>query len=319
MAKILITGGAGFIGSHITKKLLKRGDNVVCVDNFNDYYSPKIKEVNVEPFLENPSYKLYRTDIIDYEAMKTIFESEKIERVCHCAARAGVRPSIENPFIYEETNTRGTLNLLHLSKEFKIENFVLFSTSSVYGETKKIPFSEEDETNPIAPYAATKRAAEILGSVYHHVHGLNVNVIRPFNIYGPNGRPDMIPFKYTRLIDEGGEITQFGDGTMKRDHTYIDDFVEGTVSAIDKIFGFEIFNLGNSNPVELRYFIQIVEKELGKKAKRNKVAIPATELPITYADISKAQGMLGYNPKIRIEEGMKIFVDWYQKNKHLYR
>jgi len=312
--KILVTGGAGFIGSHVTKKLLERGDSVVCVDNFNDYYSPKIKETNVEPFLQNSNYKLYRKDIVDYDTMKNIFESEKIERVCHCAARAGVRASIENPFIYEETNVRGTLNLLHLAKEFKIENFVLFSTSSVYGETKKVPFSEEDEVNPIAPYAATKRAAEILGSVYHHVHGLNVNVIRPFNVYGPSGRPDMIPFKFTRLIDEEEEIIKFGDGKMKRDHTYIDDFVEGVISAIDKIFGYEIFNLGNSNPVELEYFIQVVEKELGKKAKINNLPTPATELPITYADISKAQRMLGYNPKTNIEEGMKKFVEWYKKN-----
>ena len=317
--KILVTGGAGFIGSHITKKLLKRGDSVVCIDNFNDYYSPDIKERNVEPFLQNPNYKLYRRDIADYEMMKNIFESEKIERVCHCAARAGVRASIENPFIYEETNVKGTLNLLHLSKEFKIENFVLFSTSSVYGETEHIPFSEKDEVNPIAPYSATKMATEILGKVYHHVHGLNVNVIRPFNIYGPSGRPDMIPFKFTRLIDEGGEITKFGDGTMKRDHTYIDDFVEGTVSAIDKIFGFEVFNLGNSNPVELNHFIEVVENLLRKKAKIKNVPTPPTELPITYADVSKAKEMLGYEPKVKIEEGMKRFIEWYQENKKLYK
>jgi UDP-glucuronate 4-epimerase len=284
------------------------------VDNFNDYYSPEIKETNVKPFAQNPDYKLYREDIVDYAALKNIFETEKIERICHCAARAGVRASIENPFIYEETNVRGTLNLLHLAKEFKIENFVLFSTSSVYGETKKVPFSEEDEVCPIAPYAATKRAAEILGSVYHHVHGLNVNVIRPFNVYGPSGRPDMIPFKFTQLIDEGKEIIKFGDGTMKRDHTYIDDFAIGVVSAIDKIFGYEIFNLGNSNPVELGYFIQIVEKELGKKAIINNVATPPTELPTTYADISKAQRMLGYDPKTKIEDGMKKFIQWYKES-----
>ena len=318
MTKILVTGGAGFIGSHTTKRLLERGDRVVCVDDFNDYYSPKIKELNIKPFLENPNYKLYRGNIADYDFLKDIFEKENIERVFHAAARAGVRASIEDPFIYEETNVKGTLNLLHLSKEFKIENLVLFSTSSVYGDTEKIPFSEKDEVHPLAPYSATKMAAEILGSVYHHVHGLNVNVVRPFNIYGPGGRPDMIPFKFTRLIDEGKEIIKFGDGSMKRDHTYIDDFVSGAVAALDKVFGFEVFNLGNSNPVELNSFIGIVENLLGKKAKINNIPAPPTELPITYADVSKAKEMLGYEPKVKVEEGMKRFVEWYQENKHLY-
>lgn len=316
--KILVTGGAGFIGSHITEKLLERGDSVICVDNFNDYYSPKIKELNVAPFLENPNYKLYRKDIVDYGAMKDIFEAEKIERICHCAARAGVRPSMENPFLYEEVNIRGTLNLLDLAKDYGIENFVLFSTSSVYGVSKKIPFSEADEVNPISPYAATKRATEIFAYAYNHMYKLNVNVIRPFNIYGPGGRPDMIPFKFTKIVDEGGEIQKFGDGKMKRDHTYIDDFTEGVVSAIDNIFGFEIFNLGNSNPVELGYYIEVVEKNLGKKANIKECDVPMTEVPITYADISKARKMLGYEPKTKIEEGMKKFIEWYGRNKQNY-
>jgi UDP-glucuronate 4-epimerase len=316
--RVLVTGGAGFIGSHATKKLLERGDEVVCVDEFNDYYSPKIKELNVLPFSDNPNYKLYRGDISDYEFLKNVFEKENIQRVFHAAARAGVRASIDDPFVYEETNVKGTLNLLHLSKEYKIENFVLFSTSSVYGETKKIPFSEENETCPMAPYSATKMAAEILGSVYHHVHGLNVNVVRPFNVYGPSGRPDMIPFKFTRLIDDGQEITKFGDGKMLRDHTYIDDFVAGAISALDHVFGFEVFNIGNSNPVELNYFISVVEGLLGKKAQIKNVPTPPTELPVTFADVSKAKRMLGYEPKVKIEEGMKNFVEWYKKNKHLW-
>lgn len=319
MAKILVTGGAGFIGSHITRKLLERGDSVVCVDEFNDYYPPEIKEKNVAPFLENPNYTLYRGTIVDYGFLKSIFEKEnekeKIQRVIHAAARAGVRPSMQDPFLYEEVNVRGTLNLLDLAKDFKIENFVLLSTSSVYGLSKKIPFCEGDETNPISPYAATKLATEIFAYAYNHMYDLNINVVRPFNIYGPSGRPDMIPFMFTQLIDEGRELVKFGDGTMKRDHTYIDDFADGVIAAMDKVFGFEIFNLGNSNPVELGYFIEVVEKNLGKKAIIKEMLVPATEVPITYADISKAKRMLGYDPKTKIEEGMKNFVEWYKERK----
>lgn len=316
--KILVTGGAGFIGSAVAKKLMDRGDEIVIIDNFNDYYSPKIKELNIKSLQGNPNFKLYRGDIADYKYLKELFESEGLERICHCAARAGVRPSMKNPFIYEETNVRGTLNLIDLAKDYKIENFVLFSTSSVYGITKKIPFREEDEVNPISPYSATKRATEILAYAYHHMYGLNFNIVRPFNIYGPGGRPDMAPFLFTRAIDEGKELIKYGDGTMKRDHTYIDDLVAGVISAIDKIFGYEIFNLGNSNPVELGYFIKVIEKSLGKKAVIKNMEVPPTEVPITYADISKAKRMLGYNPQTKIEDGMKKFVDWYRQNKKNY-
>jgi UDP-glucuronate 4-epimerase len=317
--KILVTGGAGFIGSNVTKKLLERGDQVVCVDEFNDYYSPKIKEGNVEPFLKDKNYKLYRGTIVDLDFLRNVFEIEKPQRVIHAAARAGVRPSIANPFIYEETNVRGTLNLLQLSAEHKIENFVLFSSSSVYGSTPKIPFLETDPVDhPISPYAATKKATELLGYTYHHVYGLNVNVVRPFTVYGPGGRPDMVPFMFTKLADEGGEIKRFGDGTMKRDYTFVDDLSDGVISACDKIFGYEIFNLGNSNPVELGHFIEIVEKCLGKKANVKEYPVPPTEVPITYADLTKSREMLGYDPKTKIEDGMKIFVEWYQENKHLY-
>lgn len=317
--KILVTGGAGFIGSHVTKKLLERGDQVVCVDEFNDYYSPKIKELNVAPFLENENYKLYRGTIVDFEFLKTVFEKEKPNRVIHLAARAGVRPSIENPFVYEETNVRGTLNLLELASKNNVENFVLTSSSSVYGSTPKIPFLESDPVDrPISPYAATKKATELLGHTYHHVYGLNVNVVRPFTVYGPSGRPDMVPFMFTKLVDEGGEVKRFGDGSMQRDFTFVGDLSDGVIAACDKIFGYEIFNLGNSNPVELGHFIEVVEKAVGKKANVKEYPVPATEVPITYADLSKSKEMLGYEPKVKIEEGMKIFADWYQQNKHLY-
>lgn len=317
--RILVTGGAGFIGSNVTKKLLERGDSVVCVDEFNDYYSPKIKELNVSQFEGNPGYKLYRGSITDYDFLKTIFEKEKIQRVFHAAARAGVRPSIENPFIYEETNVKGTLNLLHLAKEFAIENFVLTSSSSVYGNSAKVPFSEADPVdNPISPYAATKKATELLGYTYHHLYGLNVNVVRPFTVYGPGGRPDMFPFLCTKLIDEGSEVKRFGDGSTRRDYTFIDDIVVGVVSAIDKVLGYEIFNLGNSNTVELNYFIATVEKILGKKANIKEYPMQPGDVTITNADLTKSKKMLGYEPKVKIEEGMEKFIAWYKENKHLY-
>ncbi len=317
--KILVTGGAGFIGSHVTRKLLERGDNVVCVDNFNDYYSPKIKEGNVAQFADNSNYKLYRGDIADYALMKNIFETEKFDRIFHPAARANVRQSIQDPFIYEESNIKGTLVLLDLAKDFGIKNFVLVSSSSVYAKNKKVPFAESDAVDhPISPYAATKRSTELLAYTYHHVHGLNVNVVRPFNVYGPSGRPDMIPYMFTRLIDEGGEVKRFGDGSMKRDQTFIEDFVGGAIAALDKIFGYEIFNLGNSGPVELGHVIEVIEKILGKKANVKEYPVPATEVPITYADITKARKMLGYDPQTKFEDGMKIFINWYQLNKQNY-
>ncbi|MEI7621303.1 MAG: NAD-dependent epimerase/dehydratase family protein [Candidatus Moraniibacteriota bacterium] len=317
--KILVTGGAGFIGSNVTSKLLKRGDSVVCVDEFNDYYSPKIKERNVAPFLENPNYTLYRGTITDYEFLKQIFEKEKIQRVIHTAARAGVRPSIQDPFLYEDTNIKGTLNLLHLSKEFGIENFVLFSSSSVYGNSEKVPFCETDSVDhPISPYAATKKATELLGYTYHHLYGLNVNVVRPFTVYGPGGRPDMAPFLFTKWIDEGVELKRFGDGSTRRDYTFIDDIVDGTLAAVDKCLGYEIFNLGNSDTIDLNTFIATIEKILGKKAAVKQYPPFPGDVPITYADLTKSRAMLGYNPKVKIEEGMGRFIKWYLENKNLY-
>ncbi len=317
--KILVTGGAGFIGSHVTRKLLERGDSVICVDEFNDYYSPKIKELNVEAFLKNPNFSLHRGTITDYEFLKDVFEKEKIERVVHAAARAGVRPSIENPFIYEDTNVKGTLNLLHLAKEFSIENFVLFSSSSVYGNAPKVPFAETDPVdNPISPYAATKKATELLGYTYHHLYGLNVNVVRPFTVYGPGGRPDMAPFLFTKWIDEGQEVKRFGDGSTRRDYTFVDDISDGVILALDKIFGYEIFNLGNSDTVDLSTFIATVEKVLGKKANIKEYPAQAGDVPITYADLTKSRELLGYDPKVKIQEGMEKFIAWYQENKHLY-
>lgn len=311
--KILVTGGAGFIGSHFINYRLKRADDeIICVDNFNDYYSPAVKEGNVAPFLGNPRFKLYRADICNMESMNKIFVQEKPDIICHLAARAGVRPSIENPFIYEKTNVLGTLNLLELSRIHAVKNFVFASSSSVYGNQKKVPFSEVDPVNePISPYAATKKSAEMLAHTYHHLYGLPCTSLRFFTVYGPSGRPDMAPYKFTKLISEGAPIQKFGDGNTKRDYTFIDDIVPGISEALDADMPFEIINLGNNKPVELNYFISLIEKLVGKKAIIKNLPMQPGDVDITYADISKAQKLLGYNPKTTIEEGMEKFVEWY--------
>lgn len=317
--KILVTGGAGFLGSHIIAHLLKREENIICIDNFNDYYSPKIKHLNVKSFLDKKNFKLFRGDIIDFSFLENIFRKEKIKRVFHLAARAGVRPSIKDPFIYEKTNIGGTLNLLEISRRKGIENFVLTSSSSVYGNSIRLPFSEEDTAlNPISPYAATKRSCELLAYTYHHLYGLNINIIRPFTIYGPAGRPDMAPFLFTKWIDEGRLISRFGNGSTKRDYTYIDDFVIGAIAALDNAYGYEIFNLGNSQPIRLDKFIDIIGKILKKKSYIKEKPIPSGDVVITFADISKAKKKLNYQPNTSIEEGMRKFIDWYQKNKQYY-
>ena len=314
MKKFLVTGGAGFIGSHVCDSLLENGDSVVCVDNFNDYYDSKIKERNIESCLTNDSFKLYRVDITNISDLTNVFEKELPQVVIHLAARAGVRPSIINPFIYEEVNVKGTLNLLELTKQYKVKNFVFGSSSSVYGINEKIPFSEDDPVNnPISPYAATKRSAELLCSTYHHLYDMDISCLRFFTVYGPRGRPDMAPYKFTKLIVDGEEIKRFGDGSSKRDYTYVSDIVDGILAATD-LKGFEIINLGNNNPVELNYFISVIEDLVGKKAKIKELPIQPGDVNITYADISKAKSLFGYNPKTSIGDGMAKFWHWYKEN-----
>ncbi len=312
--KILVTGGAGFIGSHVCDALLARGDQVICIDDFNDYYDPEIKEKNVSAHLNNLSFHLFKTDILDFKVMEKIFVDFTPDKVIHIAARAGVRPSITNPFLYEEVNIKGTLNLLELAKMFKIKNFIFSSSSSVYGNREKVPFSETDNVDfPISPYAATKRAGELFCYTFHHLYGLNVSCLRFFTVYGPRGRVDMAPLKFTSLIDKGEEIEIYGDGTSKRDYTYISDIVAGILAALDQNFAYEIFNLGNSQPVPLNYFVSLIENELGKKAKIKHVHQQQGDVEITYADISKSESLLGYRPKVSIEEGLKKMVDWYKE------
>jgi len=314
--KILVTGCAGFIGSHVSEALLMRGDSVVGVDELNDYYDVSFKEDNLSILKAYPDFKFYREDIRNYDGLKNIFEEEKPEKVIHLAARAGVRPSIQQPLLYEEVNVKGTMNLLDLAKDCKVKNFVFASSSSVYGNQKKTPFSESDSVdNPISPYAATKKTGELICYTYHHLYNMNITCLRFFTVYGPRGRPDMAPYKFTKNIIEGKPILKYGDGTTKRDYTYIADIVKGVIAASDSELGYEIINLGNNKPVELNEFIRIIEDITGKKAIIEQLPMQPGDVDITFADIGKAQKLLGYKPSTTIKQGLKEFFEWYMKNR----
>ncbi|MBD3202924.1 SDR family NAD(P)-dependent oxidoreductase, partial [Candidatus Woesearchaeota archaeon] len=289
MQKILVTGAAGFIGSHTCEELLNRDYSVVAIDNFNKYYDPKIKKRNIKNFLKNKNFSFYKADIRDFAKLTQIFD-RKIDKIIHLAARAGVRPSLKKPRLYFDVNVSGTLNLLELAKKFKINNFIFGSSSSVYGENTKIPFSEKHRTDcQISPYASSKKAGELICKTYSHLYSLNITCLRFFTVYGERGRPDMAPYKFTNLIYNDKPIEMYGDGTSKRDYTYIKDIVSGILTALEKNFRFEIINLGNSDPIELKRFISIIEKKLNKKAKIIQKPIPKGDVKITYADISKAK------------------------------
>jgi UDP-glucuronate 4-epimerase len=313
MTKILVTGGAGFIGSHTTRALLDRGDEVVCLDNFNDYYSPDRKRKNVLSFLAHPGYTLIEGDIRERETLETLFSAHKPERIVHVAAMAGVRYSIRYPERYESVNVRGTLNMLEMARRYHVENFVFASTSSIYGARHKVPFSEEDRVDwPVSPYAATKRACELMAYAYHHLYELNFTALRFFTVYGPRGRPDMAPYLFTEAVFQGKELKMFGDGSSSRDYTYIADIVQGVVAALDKPLGYEIINLGNNRTIFLRDFIALVERLVGKKANVVQHPMPPGDVPRTCADISKARRLLGYDPQTPFEQGLARFVKWYR-------
>ena len=320
--KILVTGGAGFIGSHICEKLINSGNSVICIDNFNDYYNPQIKENNISAIAENSSFTLYRDDILNSRIIDEIFSNNKIDIVIHLAARAGVRPSINNALLYEQVNVQGTINLLDACRQYGVGRFIFASSSSVYGGNKKIPFSEEDTVdNPVSPYAATKKAAELICYTYFHLFKISIFCYRFFTVYGPRQRPEMAIHKFIRRILNDKEIYIYGDGSSSRDYTYIDDITEVILNNLENIKGFEIFNLGNSNPVELSDLIKLIEKITGKKAAVNYIDSQAGDMIKTYADILKARKMLKYNPKISIEDGLKKFTDWYiqmKKNNKLF-
>lgn len=304
---ILVTGGAGFIGSHLVERLLKEGNEVVVIDNFNDYYPPQIKRNNIKGCIKNPRFRLIETDIRNN--LKQIFQANSIDQVIHLAARAGVRASLENPQLYHDVNVLGTVNLLECCKEFDIKRFIFGSSSSVYGVTSDIPFKEEDPLqHPISPYAVTKIAGEQLCRIYHECYGIHIICLRFFTVYGPRQRPEMAIHKFVQLIKQDQSIPFYGDGTSGRDYTYITDIINGIVSAMDKDFGFDIINLGDSRVIKLKELVNMIEKELGKKARLNRLPVQSGDVPITYADINKAKRLLGYEPKVDIKDGIKRFV-----------
>ncbi|OQZ00611.1 MAG: epimerase [Candidatus Brocadia sp. UTAMX2] len=313
---ILVTGGAGFIGSHLVERLLSAGEQVVVIDNFNDFYPPAYKRENISGVLGNPHLALYETDIGNTASCREIFEKHGIEKIVHLAAYAGVRPSIERPLLYEEVNGKGTLNLLELSRIYKVKQFIFGSSSSVYGNNKKIPFSEDDPVNePISPYAATKRAGELYCYNYHHLYKVPVTCLRFFTVYGPRQRPDLAIRKFTELIDHDQQIPMYGDGTTQRDYTFVSDIIDGVVAAVNRQFDFEIINLGNSAPIQLIKLIELIEREMGKKANIKRLPEQPGDVHRTYADIHKAGRSLDYKPKVPIEQGIRLFVAWYKGRK----
>jgi len=314
--KVLVTGGAGFIGSHVAEYLLERGDDVVIVDEMNDYYDVRIKQSNLDLLLRKygpERVSVHRGDVCDEAFMLDVFETTRPEWVCHMAARAGVRPSIQDPYVYIHSNVRATTHLMELSHKFGVQNFVFASSSSVYGGSKSTYFSESESVdNPVSPYAATKKACELLAYTYHHLYKLNVSGLRFFTVYGPRGRPDMAPFKFIDRISRGVEIQQFGDGSSSRDYTYISDIVDGIVRAIDRPHPYEIFNIGKGSGTSLREFIGIVEKHTGKAAVINQLPDQPGDVPYTCADVRKAEQMLGYRAKVPFDEGIERTAKWYQ-------
>ncbi len=315
MNNILVTGGAGFIGSHLCERLLSDGAKVICLDNFDNFYDPNIKIKNMEGVAKKfaNQFELVTGDIRNPDPLQEIFRKNRIDFVVHLAARAGVRPSIAEPLLYQDVNIRGTLVLLEACKANGIKNFVFASSSSVYGENQRVPFMEKDlDIQPISPYGATKRAGELLCYSYHHLYGINIACLRIFTAYGPRQRPEMAIHKFTRLIDQGVKIPMFGDGSSRRDYTYIEDLINGILGVIDRHQGFEIYNLGESQTTSLMELINLIEGALGKKANIELLPYQPGDVSITYADISKAERMFGYQPKVKMEEGIRRFVEWYK-------
>lgn len=317
--RILLTGGAGFIGSHVAEELIRRGTKLSIVDNLDNFYAPSRKRLNLQEIQNAGSYEFFEADVRDMDALRKVAERVQPEIVIHLAARAGVRPSIEQPALYESVNVAGTVNLLEIAREFKVQRLIFGSSSSVYGIANTVPFCEDDlKTRPISPYAATKLAAELMCYTYTHLYGLTTLCLRFFTVYGPRQRPDLAIHKFTALIEAGKPIPVFGDGSMGRDYTYVDDIVSGVVASLEYTpqpkLPFEVFNLGNSNPVRLRELIAQLETATGKKARQEPLPDQPGDVPITWANIDKAKRLLGYSPKTSMEQGLRNFVAWYRSS-----
>ncbi len=308
--KVLITGSAGFIGSHLTEQLLGDGHTVVGLDNFDEFYDPEIKRRNIQPCQQKKNFTLIEADIRDGDTMNEI-TSDRFDVIVHLAARAGVRPSIAQPALYADVNINGTVTLLEAAKKNNITRFVFASSSSVYGNNKKVPFAEDDNVDfPISPYAATKKACELICHTYHHLYDIDMTCLRFFTVYGPRQRPDLAIHKFALLIEQDKPIPVYGDGSMMRDFTYIDDIIDGVVAAIDKCKGYNIYNLGESRPISVIELITQIEKALGKKAVKDFQPLQPGDVEQTYADVTKAIRELGYKPNTTLESGLKKFANW---------
>lgn len=310
---VLITGGAGFIGSHLSEIILKAGKTVICVDDLNNYYDPQLKRANLARLFRDPQFVYEYGDIRDLKLLEDVFNKYNIDAVVHLAARAGVRPSVESPFLYSDVNVRGTLNILECCKSFRVPKLVFISSSSVYGNNRKVPFHEDDLLVSLAsPYASTKMAGEALCQSYHHLYGISIGCLRLFTVYGPRQRPDMAINKFASSMLRGEPIIVYGDGSSRRDYTYVKDIVDGIIRTLEARLGFEIFNIGNSQTVELSRLISLLEKEINTKAKIVREPAHPGDVPVTYADISKASELLGYKPEVSIEEGISRYIDWFK-------
>lgn len=313
---ILITGAAGFIGSHISEYFIEKGNRVIGIDNYDDFYPAHFKDSNISGLIKSPEFQFYKSDLRDEKTIDSIFAKENIGLVIHLAAKAGVRPSIENITEYYDVNVNGSISLLETMRKYSVKKMLFASSSSVYGNNPKVPFSESDRVDdPISPYASTKKSGELLCHVYTHLYGFDITCLRFFTVFGPRQRPDLAIHKFTRLIDLGKPIPFFGDGNTARDYTYIDDIVNGISCAANHMSGYKIYNLGESRTITLKQLVESIEKAVGKPAILNKLPLQQGDVKITYADISKAKSEIGYQPKFDLETGINNFVKWYQHHK----
>jgi UDP-glucuronate 4-epimerase len=315
MTNVLVTGGAGFIGSHLVDRLLQDDQRVTVVDDFNDFYDPAIKRGNLDRHRANKNFTLIEADVTDARAIDELFSRKRFDCVVHLAARAGIRPSVADPLAYAQTNIRGTYILLEAARRREVQKFVFGSSSSVYGLASKVPFSEDTPlSDPISPYAATKISAEAACRVYSHLYGMGVVCVRLFTVYGPRQRPDLAIHKFARMISKGKPVPLFGDGSTRRDYTYVDDIVSGIVAAMAfNETAFEVINLGESQTIELRRVVELLEQALGRRALIEHHPEQPGDMPVTFADISKARALLGYSPQTGIEAGIQRFIEWFNE------